>query len=149
MQSCRNLAGGKQSGHTGHLGFRVYTHPAHDIMGGGPDLHRLLSDVKISELHELVIHARQLLFDVFRCVRDFLFNPGNIEKYASMRTASAGSNFVHDTARDVISSEKFRRTARILVALSVAPSFLRIIGGLRFIVFWDFREHKTLAMFVA
>ena len=75
MQPSGNFASSEQPEHTGHLRFRVHPHTAHNIMGGGPDLHRLLGNVKIGELHKLMIHARQLLFDMLRCVREFLLDP--------------------------------------------------------------------------
>jgi len=44
-------------------------------MGGGADLHRLLGDVDIGKLLELVIHAGQLLLDVLGRVGKFFFDP--------------------------------------------------------------------------
>jgi hypothetical protein len=39
-------------------------HPAHDVVAGRPDLHRLRGDVDLGQLPELVVHRRQALADV-------------------------------------------------------------------------------------
>ena len=94
------------------------------------DLHRLLGDVDVGELLELMIHARELLLDVLGGVRKLLLDPGDVEKHAAVRAAAAGFDFAHDAARDMIAREQFGRPPRILVALRVTPSFFRIVGGL-------------------
>ena len=59
---------------------------AHDVMRSRPNFHRLLGDIDIGELFELVIHARQFLFDVLGRVRDFFLDPRDVEKDAAVRT---------------------------------------------------------------
>ena len=100
----------------------------------GPDFHRLLRDVDVAERFELVIHARQLALDVLLRVRKFLFDPGDIEINAAVRSPPPFLDLAHDAARDVIAREQFRRTPRVLVALGVTPAFLFVVGRLRFVV---------------
>ena len=71
-------------------------------MCGWSDLHRLFCNVDVGELFELVIHARQLAFDVFRRIWHFLFDPRDIEKHAAMRTSPALFDLAHDATRHVI-----------------------------------------------
>src|SRR5262252_1783197 len=98
MQSGGYFTCSEQSGYAGHLSFGVHPYAAHDVMRRRSDFHRLLSDVKVGELHKLMIHARQLPLNMFRRVRDFLLDPRNVEKYAAMGRAAAGLNLVHDAA---------------------------------------------------
>ena len=58
---------------------------AHDVMRSRPNFHRLFRDIDIRQLFELVIHARQFLLDVLGRVRDFLFDPGDVEIDPAMR----------------------------------------------------------------
>ena len=53
-------------GHARHLRVAVDAHAAHHVVRRRADLHRLLRDVDVGELLELVVHARQLLLDVLR-----------------------------------------------------------------------------------
>ena len=85
--------------HIGHLRFGVYPHAAHNVMGRWAYFHRLLGDVEVGELHELMIHARELLSNMFRGVRKLLLDPRNVEKHASVGTAATGFDFIHDAAR--------------------------------------------------
>ena len=39
-------------------------HAAHDVMRGRPDFHRLLGNVDVAQRFELVMHARELAFDM-------------------------------------------------------------------------------------
>ena len=85
MEAGGAFAAGEQAGKGGHLGVSIHADAAHDVVRGGPDLHRLLRDVDAGELHELVVHARQLLPDVLRRVRDLLLDPRDVEVDAAMR----------------------------------------------------------------
>jgi len=61
----RDLPGGEQTGHAGYRrGVRVHLDPAHHVVLGRADLHRLPGDVDVGQLLELVIHGRQPLQDV-------------------------------------------------------------------------------------
>ncbi len=89
------------------------------------DFHRLLRDVEVGELLELVIHARQLAFDVLGGVRDFFLDPRDVEKHAAVRTAAAGLHLAHDAAGHVVAREQFGRALGVFVTLRVTPAFLR------------------------
>ena len=52
-----------------HLRVGVDAHAAHHVVRGRADLHRLLRDVDVGQLLELVVHARQLALDVLGGVR--------------------------------------------------------------------------------
>jgi hypothetical protein len=91
---------------------------------GRADLHRLARDVDVGELLELVIHARQLALDVRGGVREFFLDPRDVEEHAAVRAAASFLDLAHDAARDVIAREQLRRTARVFVALAIAPAFL-------------------------
>jgi hypothetical protein len=39
-------------------------HATHDVMRGGADFHRLLGNVDVAQCFELVMHARELAFDM-------------------------------------------------------------------------------------
>jgi len=56
-------------------------------------------------LLELVIHARQFLFDVLGRVRKFFLNPRYVEEDATVRTSPALFDFANDTTRNVIARE--------------------------------------------
>jgi hypothetical protein len=119
-----------------------------DVVRRRADFHRLLRDVEVGELLELVIHARQLLFDVLRRIRDFFLDPGDVEEHSAVRAAAAGLHLAVDAARNVIAREQFRRALGVLVALRVAPAFLRIGGRLRFVIVGNVVEHEPLAVLV-
>src|SRR6185437_11833133 len=149
MQTCRALARREEARNIGHLGIAIDAHAAHHVVSGGADLHRLLRDVDVAELFELVIHARQFTFYVLFGVRKFFLDPRDVEKHAAVRAAAPFAHFAHDAAGHVIAGEKLRRTARILVALRVAPTFLLIVGGLVAIERRNVVEHETPTFFIA
>ena len=60
MEPGRGLAGGVEPGHGGGGGVGIHAHAAHHVVSGRPDLHRLLRDVHVGELQELVVHRGQL-----------------------------------------------------------------------------------------
>jgi hypothetical protein len=117
-------------------------------VGGRADLHRLARDVHVAELLELVVHARQLAFDVLLGVRDALFDPRNVEKHPAVRAAPALLDLAHDATRDVIAGEQLRRAPSVFVALRVAPALLLVVRGLRLVVVRNEIEHEPLAGFV-
>ena len=69
------------------------------------DLHRFLRDINVGELFELMIHAREFLFDVVLRVRHLFLDPGDIEKDAAMRAPPPCLDFTHDATRDVITGQ--------------------------------------------
>ena len=120
------LARGEQPGNRRHLRVGVHADAAHDVVRRRPDLHRLLGDVEVGQLLELVIHARELALDVLLGVRELLLDPGDVEEHAAVRRAAAGLDLAVDAARHVIARQQLGRTPRALVALRVAPAFFRI-----------------------
>ena len=75
---------------------------AHDVVRSRADFHRLLGDIDVAERFELMIHARQLAFDVlFRARKPFL-DPRDVEINATVRRPPPLFNFAHDATRDVI-----------------------------------------------
>ena len=125
VQSGGALARGKKPGQVGRLRVAVHADAAHRVMRGRADFHRLLGDVEVRQLHELVIHRGQLLFDVLRRVRDLFLDPRNVEEHAAVRAAATGLHFAVDAAGDVVARQQFRRALGIFVALRVAPAFFR------------------------
>src|SRR5438874_867522 len=57
VHAAADFARGEEPGDRGFLGLRLYAHPAHLVVAGGADLHRLLRDIDIRQLLELMIHA--------------------------------------------------------------------------------------------
>src|SRR6185437_4798638 len=121
---------------------------AHEVVRGGADLHRLLGDVEIGQLLELVVHAGQLLLDVLGGVRDLLLDPGDVEEDAAVRAAAAGAHLAPDAAGDVVAGQELGRAARVLVALGVAPALLGVVGGRAAVVLGHIIEHEALALAV-
>ena len=121
----RALARGEQARDRRHLRVGIDADAAHDVVRRRPDFHRLLRDVEVGELLELVIHARELALDVLLGVRELLLDPRDVEKHAAVRDSAPGLDLAVDAARHVIAREQLRRTARALVALRVAPAFFR------------------------
>ena len=68
-------------------------------------LHRLLRDIDVGQLFELVIHARQLALNVIGGVWKFLLDPRDVEINAAVRTSPSLFDFAHDAARDVIACQ--------------------------------------------
>src|SRR6267143_3292188 len=148
VQSRADFPRGEQSRDSGHLRVAVDPYSPHHVMRRGSNLHWLAGDVDVGELLELVVHARKLLLDVLFGVRELRLDPGYVEKDAAVRAPAPFSHLFHDCARDVIAGEQFRRTARVLVALSVAPAFLFVVSGLTAVVRRDVVEHEAASLAV-
>src|SRR6185437_14506323 len=148
MQAGGAFAGGEEAGEGGHLGVAIHLDAAHEVVRGGADLHRLLGDVEIGQLLELVVHAGQLLLDVLGGVRDLLLDPGDVEEDAAVRAAAAGAHLAPDAAGDVVAGQELGRAARVLVALGVAPALLGVVGGRAAVVLGHIIEHEALALAV-
>ena len=142
------FARGEQPGNGGHLAVAVHANPTHDVVGGGTNLHRLLRDVEVRELHELVIHARQFALDVLLGVRQLLLDPGNIQKHTAVRRAAPCLHLAHDAAGHVVARQQLRRTPGRLVVLHVPPPFLGVGSRLRPVVLRDVVEHEPAAFAV-
>src|SRR5438270_11285655 len=102
MQTGRTFARSKQARHIRHLAVGIDTNPTHPVMSGWSNLHWLLRDIDIRQLLEVVIHAREFSFDVLGTIREAVFDPGDVEKHAAVRTSAPFANFTHDRARIVI-----------------------------------------------
>ena len=74
------LARSKQAGNARHLRVGFHADAAHEVVERRPDFHRLLGDVDLGELLELVIHAGEASLDeVRRTARS------DVEERAAMR----------------------------------------------------------------
>ena len=78
-----------------------------------------------------------------------LLDPGDVQQDAAVRRAAAFLDLADDAAGDVVAGEELGRTAGVLVALRVAPAFLRVVGGLAAVVLRDVVEHEAAALVVA
>src|ERR1700692_321031 len=114
-------------------------------MRGGSDFHGLFSDVEISELLELMVHAGQLLLDVLGRVWKFFLDPRYVQENSPVRTAPAFTEFARDAAGNVIAGQQLGGPARVLVALRISPTFFGIVRSLAFIILWNILEHEALA----
>ena len=65
------------------LRLRVDADAAHRVVRGRPDLHRLLRDVDVAELLELVVHRRELALDVLGAAARV-----DVEEDAAVRAAA-------------------------------------------------------------
>ena len=89
VQTRRAFARREQARHGRHLRIAIHLNAAHDVVRRGTDFHRLLGDVEIGKLLELVIHAGQLFLDVLDRIRKLFFDPRDVEEHAAVRTARA------------------------------------------------------------
>ncbi len=89
VQSGAAFSGREQALDVRHLRIGIHAHAAHHIVRGRPDLHRVLGDIDVAQLLELVVHAGQLLLDMLGRVGQLLFDPGDIQIDAAVRTAAA------------------------------------------------------------
>jgi hypothetical protein len=64
VHAAGHLARCEQPGQQRRAGVGVHLDPAHHVVLGGADLHRLPGDVHPSQLQELVVHRRQLAQDL-------------------------------------------------------------------------------------
>ena len=120
----------------------------HGVVRRRSDFHRLLGNVDVGQLLELVIHARQFTLNVFGRVRKLFFDPRDIEIHTAVRSPPALLDLAHDAARDVVARQQLRRAPRVLVALTIAPALFCVVSGLRAIVFRDRIEHEALPFVV-
>src|SRR5439155_3622889 len=128
--------------------IRIHFDAAHDVMSRGADFHRFAGDVNVAQLFKLMVHARQLAFDVVGSVRQSLLDPGDVQIDAAVRTAAAFLDLANDTAGDMIAGEQFRGAAGVSVALGVAPAFLFVVGGLGLVVVRDGVKHEAFALLI-
>ena len=144
VHPARALPRGEQARDRRHAGVRVDLDPAHHVVAGGADLHRLLRDVDIGQLLELVVHRRQLLEDLLRRPPG-----GDVEEHAAVRAAPAGLDLGVDRAGDLVARQQLGRTA-VVVRVGVPAVALGL--GRRVLVAEHVRdvvEHEPLALGVA
>ena len=149
MQSCAALAGGEEPWDVGHLRIRIDAHTAHHVVRGWPDFHRFLRDVNVRQLLELMVHAGKFPFDVFRGIGNPFLNPRNVQEHASVGAATPFLHFSSDAAGHVIACKQFRRAARVLVSLCIAPAFFFRVSRLVRVRRRNVVKHETTALTVA
>src|SRR5262249_47977788 len=101
------------------------------------------------ELHELVVHAGELLLDVLPRVGHLFLDPGDVEEDAAVRRAAPGLHLAVDAAGDVVAGQELGRAVRPLVGLGVARALFGVRGGLVAVVLRDVVEHEARAVLVA
>src|SRR5262245_30803166 len=143
MHAPRHLPGSIQAWDTGRLRFGIHPYPAHDVVTGWANLHRLRGDIEVSKLLELMVHARELALDGFRIAL-----VGDIQKHAAVRTAPTGEHLSPDSARHDVTRQQVWRPSRIPVALQPAFGFLWGISRLGGEHLRDIAEHEALALVV-
>src|SRR5260370_20922300 len=96
-----------------------------------------------------MVHARELAFDVFGCVGQLFLDPGDVEKYSTVGTATPFLDFPNDAARDVIPGQQLGRPPRVFISLAISPAFFRIVTSLVFVGFGSVATHEAVALPVA
>ena len=144
VHAAGNLTGGVQAGDSRRRGVRVDLHPAHDVVAGGPDLHRLGGDVDVGQLLELVVHRGQAPGDLLcgETGRD-------VEEDAAVWCAAAGLDLAVDGPGDLVTRQQLGRP---LVVLGVGVPAVRLLLGVGVLRAEDVRhvvEHEPLALGVA
>ena len=128
------------------LRLRIDADAAHRVVRRRPDLHRLLRDVDVAELHELVVHRRELALDVLGAPARV-----DVEEDAAVRRAAPGLHFAVDGARHDVARQQIRRTTRLgraagrallepLIGLGLAVR--RLVG----VKLGDILEHDALRL---
>src|SRR3954464_12450668 len=148
VQSRATFSGGEESGQRRHLGITIDANAAHHVMRRRADFHRLLGDVDVRQLLELVVHARKFFADMLFAIGELAAYPRDVEKHSSVRAAPAFAHFFHDRARDVIPGEQLGRATRILVALGVSPAFFFVVRSLVSIVLGNVGEYESATFLV-
>src|SRR6185437_1802111 len=112
VHAAGDLAGGEQPRHARGLGLGVDLDPAHHVVAGRTDLHRLGGDVDVGQLLELVVHRGQPLLDVVGRAAG-----GDVEEDAAVRGAAAGLDLAVDGAGDLVAGEQLGRAPVVLLVL--------------------------------
>src|SRR5580692_9705668 len=146
MQTSRALSRCKQTCHVRHLGISVHLDTSHHVVGCRTNFHRLLGNVNVGKLLELVIHTGQLLLYMLGRVRNSLLDPRNVQEYTAVRTAAPFSNLLPDAAGYVVTSQQFGRASRVLVTLRIPRAFFFGVGGRVGVQRRNIFEHESLAI---
>ena len=139
VHAARHLARREEAGHRGRLRVGVDPDAAHDVVAGRPDLHRLLRDVDVRQLLELVVHRGQALSDV-------VGGPArvDVEEDAAVRAAPPGLDLGVDGPRHLVARQEVGGAAVVLV-LVPGVGFLLVVGRLALEVLGDVVEHEARA----
>jgi len=105
VQPGPDFARRKESGHRRHLRITIDANAAHHVVGGRTDFHRLLGDVDVRQLLELVIHAGELFLDVLLGVGELRSDPRDVQENTAVWAASSLAHFFDDRTRDVVAGE--------------------------------------------
>src|SRR5690606_37634804 len=146
VHAAGDLAGGAEALHLADRGGRVRgdLHPAHHVVAGRADLPRLLGDVDVGELLELVVHRGQAPADLLRRQA-----AGDVEQHPAGGGAPAGLDLTVDGPGDFVAGQQLRRPA---VVVRVGVPAVGFLLGLRVLVaedVGDVVEHEALAFDVA
>src|SRR5579864_577031 len=129
MQTCRTLSRCKQACHVGHLGISVNLDTSHHVVGRRTNFHRLLGNVNVGKLLELVIHTGQLLLYMLGRVRNSVLDPRNVQEHTAVRATPSFSHLLPDAASHVVAGQQLGRASRVLVPLRIPPAFFFAVGG--------------------
>ena len=102
-------------------GVGIDLDPAHHVVAGRADLHRLLGDVDVGQLLELVVHRRQLAHDLLGGRREAMSR-----KTPPCGEPRPGLDLGVDRAGDLVAREQFRRAP--VVVRVVVPAVGLLLG---------------------
>src|SRR5438105_12690256 len=140
VHAATDLARGKQTRDRRLLRLWVDLDATHDVVRRWADLHRVLGDVDVRELFELMVHAGQFFFDVVGVLlgRD-------IQKDPAMRAAPPFRDLARDRFGDDVARQQLRR-APILFAIALHPrvGFRLGVGEVAFEHVRHVTEHEPL-----
>ncbi len=112
VHAARAFARGEQPRRPCGAGVGVDLDAAHDVVAGRADFHRLLGDVDLGQLHELVIHRRQPALDLLggQPRRD-------VEEHAAVRRVAAGLHLGVDRTGHLVAGQQIGSAACRVVVL--------------------------------
>ena len=137
----RHLARGIQARHRRGGSVRVDADASHDVVKRRTDLHRLLCNVDVGELLELVVHRRQPAADV-------VGGPArrDVEEHTAVLGPASRLHFCIDRARDLVAREQVGRAPVVLLVRVPAVGFGLVVGRLALEELRDVIEHEALAL---
>ena len=136
-----NLTGGEQTRHHRDLRVGLDLDPAHHVVTGRADLHRLGGDVDVRQFLELVVHRRQPLDDLGRRQPG-----GDVQEDPAVGRAAAGLDLGVDRARDLVPGQQLRGAAVVRLVVVPAVGLLLGLRVLRAEDVGDVAEHEPLAL---
>ena len=122
-------------------GVRVDLDAAHDVVARRADLHRLLRDVDVGELLELMPHGGQLGLDDIGGQ-----TLGHVEEHATMGGTTTRLDLGVDRSGDLVAGKKLRRT---LVVVGIGVPAIGLFFGVGVLVLehlGDVVEHEPTAL---